>query len=278
MKNLSKLSYCFFFNGDRGLEILKLFVNKEFKIIRVFLSKKFLRPKILKKIPKKIKVSIIDNLKNNNITNALKSTDVALCCGFPLIFPKSLLKLPKIGFLNCHAGKLPKYRGGSPLNWQLINCEKKFGISVIKLNNKIDAGNICAERNFIIKDNYNINDLHRIANKSFPQMVMTSIKKLNNKEKLKRQSKTIKIWKQRTFMDSKFHFESKSFFEADRFVKALQNPYPNAFIYFNYKKYKIVKIIKTKVKLNPGKILRKSKNLYLGLKDCTVKAKFKFNQ
>ena len=67
---------------------------------------------------------------------------------------------------------LPKYKGGSPLNWQLINCEKKFGISVIKMNKKIDSGDIFSERKFYIKKNYDINDLHRIANKNFPKMTL----------------------------------------------------------------------------------------------------------
>ena len=70
------------------------------------------------------------------VVKALKDTDIALSCGFPLLFKRSILKLPRRGFLNCHAGLLPKYRGGSPLNWQMINGEKKFGISVIKLNSK----------------------------------------------------------------------------------------------------------------------------------------------
>ena len=46
---------------------------------------------------------------------------------------------------------LPKYRGGSPLNWQLINCEKKFGISVIKMNKKIDSGDIFSREKILYK-------------------------------------------------------------------------------------------------------------------------------
>ena len=49
--------------------------------------------------------------------------------------------------MNAHGGKLPQYRGGSPLNWQIINGEKYFGISVIKINKKIDQGNIITQKN-----------------------------------------------------------------------------------------------------------------------------------
>ena len=41
--------------------------------------------------------------------------------GFRQILNKELLDIPLIGTINLHAGKLPEYRGGSPLNWQIIN-------------------------------------------------------------------------------------------------------------------------------------------------------------
>ena len=275
MKSISDISYCFFFNGNRGIEILKIFNKKKLKINNIFISKKFLKPQILKKIPKRNKYKLINSLNHKLITKTLKKTDIALSCGFPFIFNKSILKLPRFGFLNCHAGKLPKYRGGSPLNWQLINCEKKFGISIIKMNNKIDGGDILSERNFFIKKNYDINDLHNIANKNFPNMVIESIIKIINKKKLKKIQKKSLIWKQRTEQDSFFRFKHKTFHQADRFVKALQHPYPNAFIYFKNTKYKILKIKKTNKKLIPGDILFKSNDLYIGLKKSTVKAEYK---
>ena len=278
MNKVLKLSYCLFFNGERGVEILKLFKTKKFRILNVFIAKKFLRPKILKKIPKNINFILIDSLNEQTIINTLKDTDIALSCGFPLIFKKKILNLPKIGFLNCHAGILPKYRGGSPLNWQLINGEKIFGISVIKINHEIDGGDIFSERRFIIKENYNINDLHKIANKNFPKMIIESIKKIIDNKKPKKQKKNNIIWKQRVESDSIFDFKTKTFKQADRFVKALQNPYPNAFFYFKSIKYEILKVIKSKKKLKAGNIFFKNHTMYLGLKDSTVKARFKISQ
>jgi len=275
MNILSDFSYCLFFNGYRGLEVLKLFNKKKLKINKIFISEKFLRPKILNIIAKKNKFIIIDNLNKQIISKTLKNTDIALSCGFPLIFSKSILQLPRFGFLNCHAGRLPKYRGGSPLNWQLINCEKTFGISVIKLNNKIDGGDVYSERQFLIKKNYDINKLHKIANKNFPKMIIESIIKIINHKKPKKMKKIGKIWRQRTEDDSFFKFKDKTFYQADRFVRALQNPYPNPFFYFKNIKYKILKIKKTKKKLNSGEIFFKSNKMYLGLKDSTVRAEFR---
>jgi len=275
MNKISKLSYCFFFNGERGIEVLKLFNKKKLKILNVFIAKKFLRTNILKKIPKSNNFILIDNLKQQIILDTLKKTDIALSCGFPLIFNQSTLNLPRIGFLNCHAGILPKYRGGSPLNWQMINCEKMFGISVIKLNHQIDGGDIFSEKKFLIKKKYDINDLNRIANKNFPKMIIKSIKKIIANKKPKKQKKNSLICKQRVKNDSKFDFKTKTFKQADRFVRALQDPYPNAFFYFKSIKYEILKVIKSKKKLRAGDIFLKSHSMHLGLKNATSKVKFK---
>ena len=61
-----------------------------------------------------------------------KNTDLNIFCGFPYIIKNNNFDLTKYGSLNLHAGKLPNYRGGSPLNWQIINGEKKFNL-IIKI-------------------------------------------------------------------------------------------------------------------------------------------------
>ena len=106
-------------------------------------------------------------------------------------------------------------------------------------------------------------------------MIVESINKILENKKPKKQGKKFFIWKQRKKLDSKFDFKTKTFKQADRFVKALQKPYPNAFFYFKSIKYEILKLIKSKKKLKSGDILLKSNNMYLGLKNSTVKAKFK---
>ena len=83
--------------------------------------------------------------------------------------------MTKYGLLNCHAGKLPEYRGGSPLNWQIINNEKYFGISVIKINKDIDKGDIVKEKKFKLYTKYTIKDLHKIANNNFPILIYNYI-------------------------------------------------------------------------------------------------------
>ena len=49
---------------------------------------------------------------------------------------------PKYGCINVHASLLPKYRGGAPIHWAIINGEKKTGISIMYMVKEMDAGDI----------------------------------------------------------------------------------------------------------------------------------------
>ena len=94
-----------------------------------------------------------------------------ITAGWPLIFPQALIKASKFGTINLHAGKLPTYRGGSPLNWQIIEGNKNIFISIIKMTKKIDAGPIYNTRKILLNSNENIKDLHDKVNKIYPYMV-----------------------------------------------------------------------------------------------------------
>ena len=71
--------------------------------------------------------------------------------------------MPKYGAINCHAGKLPDYRGRNILNWALINDEKEFGITVHFIDEGIDTGDIILQESFEIKDSDNYKSLLDLA-------------------------------------------------------------------------------------------------------------------
>jgi methionyl-tRNA formyltransferase len=271
---MNKIKIILFFNNYRGLEILKFLEKKKFNISYIFLSKKFINNKVtnyLKK--KKIKFSIITSLNNKIIYNKIKKlSDLNIICGFPYIFKKELINLNKYGTINCHAGKLPNYQGSSPLQWQMINGEKKIGLSVIKINEGIDTGDIVNSITFANKKEYSINDLHLIANKKFPLLVYKSIQDLINKKKLKKQPKKNRMYyKQRSPSDSLLDFKKYTFEKTKLFIKSLQDPYPNAFFYIFNQKIKIKEIAFTKDKVRPGEIRIFNNNIYIGCKDKSAK-------
>ena len=94
-------------------------------------------------------VSFQEKLKKYNC-------DLFVSMSFDQIFKKETFNIPKKGTINCHAGKLPFYRGRNILNWALINGEKEFGITVHFVDEGIDTGDIIKQETYKItlKDNY----------------------------------------------------------------------------------------------------------------------------
>jgi len=77
--------------------------------------------------------------------------DLCLVYAFSQIIPKDLLKVPKLGFWNIHPSLLPKYRGPSPIAYPLIFGEKETGVTIIKMDEKIDHGPIIAQEKLKIE-------------------------------------------------------------------------------------------------------------------------------
>ena len=132
-----------YLNGNRGLYILESLLKNNYKKITVFSSKK---NKIIKKFENtyNIKINVVRNINSVIHYKKIKNLNpyLSIVAGFSQIFSKKLILLPQYGTINLHAGPLPKYRGGSPLNWQIINGEKNIGISIIQMDENIDTGTI----------------------------------------------------------------------------------------------------------------------------------------
>lgn len=263
-----------FTNNIRGISSLKYLLKKKLKINYIVISKQNLNNKVtdfLKK--KKLKYILINDLKDKKYLQILMKTDLGLVCGFPHIFKSSQIKIPKHGLINLHAGRLPKYRGGSPLNWQIINNEKYFGISVIKINEGVDTGHIIFEKKFKLLNKYKIEDLHKIANKFFPFLLYNSIIKLTSGQKLKKQNESnANYFKQRKHSDSFIEPKLITYKKLNLLLRALSKSYPNPYFFYNDKKIIINKIKKTNIKLNfaNSDFIMKSRKIYLKIKDKKI--------
>ena len=229
INKLDQIKITLFTNNLRGISCLKYLNTKKVQIKNIIISEKNLNPKVIDFLNKnKIKFITIKNLKSQKILRILDKTDLGLVCGFPHIFKEFQFNIPKYGLINLHAGKLPKYRGGSPLNWQIINNEKYFGISVIKIDKGIDTGDIIFEKKFKLLSKYKIEDLHRIANNFFPKLLYKSIFKLISRKKLKKQNeKKAKYYKQRKPEDSLIYPSGTTFKKLTLLLRAMSNSYPN---------------------------------------------------
>lgn len=102
--------------------------------------------------------------------------DLFVSMSFNQIFRNRIINLPQLKTINCHAGKLPFYRGRNILNWALINDEKEFGITVHNIDEGIDTGDIILQRTFPITDDDNYSTLLEVAYKECATILYDAIK------------------------------------------------------------------------------------------------------
>lgn len=98
--------------------------------------------------------------------------DLVVVVAYGLKLPPAFLKAPRHGCLNLHPSLLPKYRGAAPINWALIRGEAKTGISVIRMNERMDAGDIALQQEAEIYPDDDAGSLEaRLAEKGADLMV-----------------------------------------------------------------------------------------------------------
>lgn len=102
--------------------------------------------------PKKIKIEMDKILSTE--------CDIIITCAYGQILPKEILNYPRLKCVNVHASLLPKYRGGAPIHWCLINGEEKSGVTIMYMDEHMDTGNMISKEECVINDTDNVGTLH----------------------------------------------------------------------------------------------------------------------
>ncbi len=273
-----KLKINIFINGLRGEAVFDFLMSKKIKIKNIFVSKKFnYVPSKKIVLQKPFFLNTPNDLRKKKIEEVLLNSqaDMNVVAGFPFIFPNKIILSAKYGTINLHGGKLPEYRGGSPMNWQIINNEKIMTICCIKMNEEIDGGNILCEKKIKIHENDSIRTLKIKANKYFPKMVFESLKKLKEGEGgIKQNSKKSCYWHQRNDDDGRIDWKNMNAREIFNLVRATTKPLKGAFTFINKKKVRIyeIKLIENKIRGIPGTILKiQGDGPFIVCKDLAIK-------
>lgn len=92
-----------------------------------------------------------------DIVNA--KPDVIITCAYGQIVSKEILDIPKYGCINIHASLLPKYRGGAPIHYALINGEEETGVTLMYMDEGMDTGDMLVRNSVKIEEDDNIETL-----------------------------------------------------------------------------------------------------------------------
>ena len=103
-----------------------------------------------------------DLLKNDETKSFFASlgADLALVVAYGKILPEEFLNAPKYGCINMHASLLPKLRGAAPIQWSIINGEKRSGVTAMQMDKGLDTGDILLSESVEIRDDETAQELH----------------------------------------------------------------------------------------------------------------------
>lgn len=101
--------------------------------------------------------------------------DIIITCAYGQIIPKEILDFPKYGCINVHASLLPKLRGGAPIHHAIIDGYEKTGITIMYMDELMDNGDIIAQEEVLIKDEYNQEILHDILSQMGKDLLLKTL-------------------------------------------------------------------------------------------------------
>ena len=184
------------------------------------------------------------SLKNNkNEYEYLKelNADIAIVVAYGQIIPKEILTLTRKGFINIHASLLPKWRGAAPIQRSIMNLDKQTGISIMKINEKLDTGPVCNSYKLDIKDNDNAEIISERLSVLAAEKILDNVDEiLENKLEFKEQ-----LHKGATYANKIEKSEGKIDWNnsAESIVGKINGLYPSpgAWFIYNGERYKVLK-------------------------------------
>jgi len=213
-----------------------------------------------------------DVLKGNSIEeNFLKKldADLAIVVAYGKLLPESFLNLTKKGFINIHASILPSWRGAAPIQRAIINLDKKTGISVMKINNKLDSGPVCNKYEIEIKKQDNSETISEKLSLIASEKILDEIDNIIDgkanfiEQEHDKATYANKIEK----TEGKINWNIK----AEEILGLINGLFPSPGAWFTFKgeRYKILKAELGNSKGEPGIVL--SENLEIGCKEGSLK-------
>ena len=156
------------------------------------------------------------------------------------ILPPDIIRLPRHGCINVHASLLPKYRGAAPINWAIINGEKKTGVSIMIMDEGMDTGPVVSQRETDIHEDDTAGSLSDRLSQIGADVLIASLKGIEDASLIARpQTDDVTYAPLMKKSDGAIQW-SKSAESLLDFVRGM-HPWPGAFSFLEGKRIKILK-------------------------------------
>lgn len=170
------------------------------------------------------------NLKDEHFLEELKDlkANLQVVVAFRML-PKAVWQMPELGTFNLHASLLPHYRGAAPINWAIINNERKTGVTTFFIDEKIDTGFIISKKEIEIEERETAGTLHDKLMEEGAALVLETLGLIENENvnpKPQPQNEYLREAPKLTPENTRIDW-SKLGKEIDAFIRGL-SPYPVA--------------------------------------------------
>jgi len=193
----------------------------------------------------------------NKIIKKIKPHQCFVVCWYWLI-DKEILDIVPMGFLGIHNSLLPKYRGGSPLVWSIINGDECVGSTIFSITEGLDEGDIWSQVSIKLEFGYYVSDVLNILEDSVVQNFKNIVK--NKVIPTPQNHDEATFCAQRIPSDGKIDF-NKNNIQIYNFIRAQSFPYPGAFTIYKNNKLVVLKASPINIKCygTPGQVFKINK-------------------
>lgn len=196
-------------------------------------------------LEKGIKIYQPEKVRNNeefiSEIKALKP-DVICVVAYGKILPKEILEIPSKGCINIHGSLLPKYRGAAPIQWAVLNGDKKTGVTTMYMDVGMDTGDMILKQETQIGEDETTGELWERLSKIGGDLLVKTLKEIENKTAPRiKQGDDFTMAPMLDKSMAKIDWENKTALEIKNLVRGL-NPIMGAYTFLNGKKIKFWKV------------------------------------
>ncbi len=189
------------------------------------------------------------------------SPDLVVVVAYGQIIPKNFLEIPNLGFINIHASLLPKWRGAAPIQRAIMNRDKKIGVSIMKIEEKLDSGPVLSSKEIELNQNSTYGEIEKKLSVLGADLLVETLKNFVNKKiELKKQEDSKVTYAKKISKDeTRINWN----LEADKIIAHIHGISPSPGAWFEYKgdRFKVFKAIKSSLSGKPGTVINENLNI-----------------
>ncbi|WP_174613218.1 methionyl-tRNA formyltransferase [Virgibacillus ihumii] len=176
---------------DFSVPILESLADTSYEIVLVVTQpdrpkgrKKTITPPPVKEAAERLNIPVYqpEKLRDEYMKILSFEPDLIITAAYGQILPKELLEVPKYGCINVHASLLPELRGGAPIHAAILQGKTVTGISIMYMAEKLDAGDVLAQKKVSIAPTDHAGSLHDKLSETGAELLLEILPKLASNE------------------------------------------------------------------------------------------------